>query len=79
MADYPPFMNSSGLVTKILNKIKDAKTPDRFTQDYLASTLGFASGSAKPFIPVLKRLGFLSSDGRGGSRNLNRGISGVSA
>ena len=63
MADYPPFINSYGLVTKILDKIKDAKTPDRFTQDYLANTLGFSGGSAKPFIPLLKRIGMLSSDG----------------
>lgn len=63
MSDYPPFMNSYGLTTKILQKIKDAKTPDRFTQDYLANTLGFSSGSAKPFIPFAKRLGLLSSDG----------------
>ncbi len=64
MPEYPPFMNSYGLVTKILNKIKEAKTPERFTQDYLADTLGFASGSAKPFIPLAKRLGLLSTDGR---------------
>lgn len=64
MADYPPFMNSYGLVTKIFEKIKEAKTPDRFTQDFLGSTLGFSSGSAKPFIPLLKRLGFISSDGK---------------
>ena len=63
VADYPPFMNSYGLVTKILAKIKEAKTPDRFTQDYLGNTLGFSSGSAKPFIPLLKRIGLLSSDG----------------
>jgi hypothetical protein len=63
MADYPPFMNSYGLIAKILTKIKEAKTPDRFTQDYLATTLGFSSGSAKPFIPFAKRLGLLSSDG----------------
>lgn len=63
MADYPPYMNSYGLVSKILTKIKEAKTPDRFTQDYLANTLGYSSGAAKSFIPVLKRLGLLSSDG----------------
>jgi hypothetical protein len=63
MADYPPFLNSYGLVSKILTKIKEAKTPDRFTQDYLGNTLGYTSGSAKTFIPLLKRLGFLSSDG----------------
>lgn len=59
----PPFMNSCGLPSKILRKIKDAKTPDRFTQDYLANTLGFSGSSAKPFIPLAKRLGLLSSDG----------------
>jgi hypothetical protein len=63
MADYPPFLNSYGLVTKILNKVKEAKTPDRFTQDYMGETLGYSSGSAKPFIPLIKRLGLLSSDG----------------
>ncbi len=64
MPEHPPFMNSSGLVTRILSKIREAKTPERFTQDYLADTLGFKSGSAKPFIPLAKRLGLLSTDGR---------------
>jgi hypothetical protein len=59
----PPFMNSTGLVTKILDKIIEAQQPERFTQDYLATKLGFGSGSARPFIPMLKRLGFLGSDG----------------
>lgn len=63
MPTYPPFMNSYGLIPKILEKIKAAKTPERFTQDYLANTLGFKSGSAKSFIPLAKRLGILSSDG----------------
>ncbi|MDO8645376.1 MAG: DUF5343 domain-containing protein [Candidatus Planktophila sp.] len=63
MADYPPFMNAYGNVTKILNKIKDAKTPERFSQDYLGTVLGFTGGSATPFIPLAKRLGLISSDG----------------
>jgi hypothetical protein len=64
LPEYPPFMNSTGVVSKILNKIKEAKTPERFTQDYLADTLKFPGGSAKPFIPLAKRLGLLASDGR---------------
>jgi hypothetical protein len=59
----PPFMNSTGLVTKIFNKMISASQPDRFTQDFLKSRLGFDSGSARPFIPLLKRLGFISTDG----------------
>jgi Family of unknown function (DUF5343) len=63
MADYPPFMNAYGNISKILSKIKDAKTPDRFTQDFLGTGLGFTGGSSKAFIPFLKRIGLLSSDG----------------
>jgi hypothetical protein len=59
----PPFINSTGLVTKILDKIIEASQPERFTQDFL-DKLGYGnSGSAKPIIPLLKRLGFLASDG----------------
>ena len=63
MADYPPFMNASGTIPRILDKIKEAKTPARFTQDFLATNLGFPGGSPKAFIPFAKRLGLLSSDG----------------
>lgn len=58
-----PYMVSSGLIPKILTKIEEAKRPDRFTQDFLGTKLGHASGSAKPIIPLLKRMGFLNSDG----------------
>jgi len=63
MAESMPYMNSTGLIPKILDKIKEARTPDRFSQDFLGTVLGFASGSAKPFIPLAKRLGLINSDG----------------
>lgn len=63
MAETLPYMQSTGLVTKILEKIKSAKTPDRFSQDYLGTVIGYAGGSAKPFIPLAKRLNLLNSDG----------------
>lgn len=63
-AEYPPFMNGYGTATKIFNKIKDAQTPDRFTQDFLSTKLGFPGGTARPFIPLAKRIGFLESDSR---------------
>jgi hypothetical protein len=56
-------MNAYGLVPKILDKITEAQQPERFTQDYLSTKLGFSGGSARVFIPLLKRIGFLSSDG----------------
>lgn len=63
MATKAPYMNAYGLIPKILAKIKDAPTPDRFTQDFLGTKLGFSGGSAMAFIPFAKRLGFLGSDG----------------
>ena len=55
-------MNAYGLIAKILSKIKEAKTPDSFTQDFLKTVLGFKTGSANAFIPLAKRLGLLNSD-----------------
>jgi hypothetical protein len=60
---HPPYMNSTGLISKIFGRIADAQKPERFTQDYLESVLGYGSGSARPVIPLLKRLNFLQSDG----------------
>jgi hypothetical protein len=65
MEKLPPFMNSTGLITKIFDKIQEAKEPDdRYTQNFQESVLGYGSGPAKTFIPFLKRLGFLEADGR---------------
>lgn len=58
-----PYMLSPGLIPKILAKIQEARRPDRFTQDFLETKLGHSGGSAMAFIPMLKRLGFLASDG----------------
>lgn len=63
-AEYPPFMNGYGTTAKILSKIKEAQTPDRFTQDFLSTKLGFPGGTARPFIPLAKRLGLLEGDGK---------------
>lgn len=63
-ASMPPFINSTGLIQKILEKIQQAQEPARYTQDFQGTVLGYGSGSARPFIPFLKRLGFLESDGR---------------
>lgn len=63
MSETLPYMNSTGLVSKILDKIKEAKTPDRFSQDFLGTVLGFSSGSARPFIPLAKRMNLIGTDG----------------
>jgi hypothetical protein len=56
---YVVYPNSIG---KILDKIKEAKTPDRFTADFLDTKLGFHGGNYRQFIPLAKKLGLLKSD-----------------
>ena len=63
MSEKLPFMNSTGLVSKILEKIIEAQTPPKYSHDFQAAKLGYGSGSAKPFIPLLKRIGFIAADG----------------
>lgn len=61
--DKLPYVVSTGSLTKALEKIRTAATPERFTIDFLGSKLGLSGGSARPVIPFLKRTGFLASDG----------------
>lgn len=63
MAGSIPYMTSPGLISKVFEKMQNARRPTRFTQDFLKTKLGYSSGSARPIIPLLKRLGFLGSDG----------------
>lgn len=63
MAAKLPYVLSTGLIPKIFEKIQNARRPERFTQDFLETKLGHSGGSARAIIPLLKRLGFLASDG----------------
>ena len=57
------YLITPGTLKAVLSKIITASKTDRFTQDYLATVLGFGSGSQKSVIPIMKRMGLLSSDG----------------
>ncbi len=58
-----PYVMGYGVIPKVMEKIKSAATPDRFTQDFLSTKLSVKGGSGKPVIPFLKRVGFLGTDG----------------
>jgi hypothetical protein len=58
-----PYLNIPGSIPKILSKITEAKRPERFTQDYLETILGFRGGNYRAIIPLLKRMEFLNADG----------------
>jgi hypothetical protein len=47
----------------ILDKMRSAGTPPRFTTEFLKSTLGFTASQDRAFPRMLKQLGFLTPDG----------------
>jgi hypothetical protein len=63
MATTFPYVATPGNIPRVLNKIQEAATPQRFTVDFLETKLGMSGGGARPLIPFLKRIGFLASDG----------------
>lgn len=63
MATKLPYVAQPSIIEKILDKVKEAKTPDRFTPDFLTTVIGYKGGNARQFIPLAKKLGFLNSDG----------------
>lgn len=62
MALPTAYLNTVGNLSGILEAIKGAKAPSRFTQKFLVG-LGFASAGDRPVIGVLKALGFLNEGG----------------
>ncbi len=63
-AEMPPYVTAPGVLENLLNKLKEAPPPPRFSQDFLFSNLKFSkSGSTVPLIPFLKKLNFLTGDG----------------
>lgn len=57
------YLSNTSALKSVLDKIVSASKPEKFTQDYLANVLGMSGGSARATIPILKRIGFLTSDG----------------
>ncbi len=56
------YTNAHGTLADFFSKIRDAQAPDKFTQQILKD-LGYKSNNHRPFIPLMKALGFLTADG----------------
>lgn len=63
MAENLPYSTSVGTLEKMLDKIKMASAPERFTQDFIGTKLSMKGGTANACIPLLKKMGFVASDG----------------
>ena len=58
-----PYMLSVKNLGSILDRIREAGTPPKFTGEFLKSNLGFSSSTDRGVIPVLRALGFISPNG----------------
>jgi hypothetical protein len=58
-----PYTTSHGVLKKVLDGIVTAERPDKFSGDFMATVLKVTGGSARQIPPILKRMGFLGSDG----------------
>jgi len=56
------YTQAHGVLEEFFSKIRDAQAPDKFGHQNLKD-LGYKSNNHRPFIPLMKSLGFLSSDG----------------
>lgn len=56
------WVQSPKKIPQVLEKIRDGQAPERFTNQLLHDW-GFKSTNDRPFIPLLKSLGFLNADG----------------
>lgn len=58
-----PYMRAVGNVSAILEKIRGAGTPPKFTSEFVKTTLGFTASQDRAFPRMLKQLRFINNDG----------------
>ena len=58
-----PYTPAPGVFKKTLDGIITAGQPDRFTSNFMDTVLGVSGGSSRYVPPLLKKMGFLTSDG----------------
>lgn len=57
------YVTSPGTLKSMLERIKEASLPERFTQDFVETKLRMKGGTARSLIPFIKKMGLVSSDG----------------
>jgi len=58
-----PYMRAVGNVAALLQKIRGAGTPPKFTAEFVKSTLGFTASQDRSFPRILRQLQFINADG----------------
>jgi hypothetical protein len=63
MAVSLPYLPSNKNVEALFAKIQSAKIPDKFTHDFLKTTIGLKGSGDRALIPLMRTLGFLDQTG----------------
>ncbi len=58
-----PYLASNKNLGPLFTTIQSAKVPERFTQDFLAKTIGLKGSNDRAMIPLLRTLGFIDQSG----------------
>ena len=58
-----PYVQVTGSLEIMLEKIKTASVPEKFSQDYVSTKLQLKGGSGRALIPFIKKMGLVASDG----------------
>ena len=59
-----PYSPAPGVFKKALEGIITAEQPERFTSNFMDTVLGVSGGSSRYVPPLLKKMGFITSDGK---------------
>lgn len=63
MATKLPYLASPGSIKTALDRIREAATPERVTNDFVTTKLRIKGGTGSTISPFLKKIGFVASDG----------------
>ncbi|WP_036307867.1 DUF5343 domain-containing protein [Methylophilus sp. 5] len=58
-----PYVVAGSTLEKMLEKIKTASVPEKFSQDFVSTKLSLKGGTARSLIPFIKKMGLVTSDG----------------
>lgn len=58
-----PYTASPGSVKSVMDAIVKAERPDKLSNTYMETVFGLSGGGARSVPPILKKMGFLQSDG----------------
>lgn len=58
-----PYAQRTSTLEKMLEKIKTASVPVKFTYDFVSTKLMMKGGAGRSVIPIIKKMGFVSVDG----------------